>query len=80
MILKTINFDIHQASPLTLLNLMANKLNLDKRNYYLCWYIIELTMIDFNLYKHCHSLLVASTLYLVNKIRKKANHFNKALL
>ena len=36
-------------------------------------------MLDYNLYRNCHSILVASTLYLVNKIRKKALYFNKTL-
>jgi hypothetical protein len=80
VVLQALDYELHQASPLTFLNLLVQGLGLDARNYHLCWYILELAMMDYNLYRHCHSVLAAGALFLVNKIRKKAPHFNRRLL
>ena len=56
--------------PLKYLDLYEKLVNMSQKNKFIAAYILELSLLDTSFFEFPPSLLAASVLYLVNKIRK----------
>ena len=80
-ILQILDFNLLFETPLKFLEPLALIVDLmDPKNFFLCRYILELTLYDTIGWRFSPSILACSTIYLVNKIRKRPLAWRKQLI
>lgn len=70
-IIEALNFDLISTSPLRFLEYYGTKVaRLDEKNFMLCRYLIEMSLLEYKMLKYKPSMIACSAIYLVHKIRK----------
>jgi cyclin B len=69
----SINYDLTFPTPYRFLELFKHKLNIDEKTFYLSQYLLESSLIDYNMLKYKYSELSAACLSLAMKINKIKN-------
>ena len=69
-ILETLGFDLISEIPLRYLDLFCTIVKLSPKNRFIAQYILELSLTESSFLEFSPSIMGASVLYLVNKIRK----------
>jgi len=64
-ILTEINFNITITSPLRFLNRYSRIADFSKSDYYFANYLLELSLIDYNMMKFIPSVLASAAIFLV---------------
>lgn len=78
-ILKYVDFDLIYDSSYKFLEPLAKVDEMEKKHYFLARYILELSLFDLKCYKYKPSTLASASIYLANKLKKKAKAWGAAL-
>jgi len=73
-ILKTINYSILPPSQIDFFNIISKSFKFDEKQYYLGRYLMENTLIDYNMIKYPSSVIAVSCAYIAMKICKLNNY------
>ena len=69
-ILKTINYGVLPPTPIDFYNIISKSFKFDEKQYYLGRYLMENTLIDYNMIKYPASVIAVSCSYISMKIFK----------
>ena len=72
--LSSLNFDITFPTQLSFLEIFSKKLDLDQKTFYLAWFLMELSLINYKMLKFKMSQIAASALFIAIK---SVNFYNK---
>ena len=71
--LKYLNFDITFPTQWSFLEIFKKKLDLDQKTFYLAWFLMELSLINYKMLKFKYSQIAASAVLIAIKT---LNYFN----
>lgn len=71
-ILQVLDFNLLSVSSYRFLEEFVQFDELGEKNYFLARYLLEIALLEYKLLGNAPSLIAASTIYLVNKIRKRS--------
>ncbi|KRW98108.1 Cyclin-like protein [Pseudocohnilembus persalinus] len=77
-IIEKLDFNLISVSPLRFLDYYTKQIKMDEKNYMLCRYLIEMTLIELKMAKYKPSMIACASIYLVHKIRKNSQPWNEA--
>lgn len=69
-IIQTLEFNLVSVSSYMILEFYSQHIKMELRNLMLTRYLIELAILEYSMLKIDKNLIVASAIYLVNKIRR----------
>ncbi len=72
--LSSLNFDITFPTQWSFLEIFRKKLDLDQKTFYLAWFLMELSLINYKMLKYKMSQIAASALFIAIK---SINFYNK---
>lgn len=73
VIIQTLNFDVSRISCYAFLEQLQLRAKLEPRAFIFARYILENSLFDLNSLRHSNLILVAGSIFLVNKIFKRGN-------
>lgn len=71
-IIKQLDFDLIVDSTYKFFSPLAKLAKLEPKNFCLAQYVLEMSLLDLKFAKYSPSILAASAIYLINKIRKRS--------
>lgn len=80
-IIEALNFNLITNSPLRFLEYYGNKVaKLDEKNYMLCKYLVEMSLLEYKMLQYKPSLIACAAIYLVHKIRKNVAPWSEEVM
>ncbi|CAD8146391.1 unnamed protein product [Paramecium pentaurelia] len=69
-IISLLSFDLLTTSPYRMLNIYQETAKLEQKNFMLCRYLIELSLLEYPMIQYSNNVLASAAIYLVHKIRR----------
>lgn len=69
-VLKELEFNITNPSPLRFVEILKNNLKFDEKNFFLCQFFLESCITNYKMIKYSPNILATCTVYIVEKLKR----------